>query len=78
MELYVSDDFLIEYIFGTIGLIIGFIISYNMSLINEVVIRWTMLWFSRKIALNMYKSYKRKYNIKNRRFVLYPNPKIIF
>ena len=77
MNVYFSDNEVIELTFGIIGLVIGFMISYNMRLVYEIVIRWAVMWFLRKVGLNMYISIKKKYSIKDRRFVILPYPKII-
>ena len=77
MNIYMSDNQLVEYFFGVIGLVTGFIISYNLSLMYEIIIRWSLMWIFRKIAINIYISIKRKYNIKDRRIIILPYPKII-
>ena len=77
MNIYMSDNQLVEYFFGVIGLVTGFIASYNLSLMHEIIIRWSLMWIFRKISINVYISIKRKYNIKDRRIIILPYPKII-
>ena len=77
MNVYFSDNQLVEYFLGVLGLSIGFIISYTLPLMYEIIIRWSLLWIFRKIGINLYISIKRNYNIKDRRFIILPYPKII-
>jgi hypothetical protein len=80
MNIFITDDNFVEWVFAVIGLILGFILSHDFILANimyELLIRWTVMWFSRKIGLNLFISLKKKYNIKNRNIVLLPFPKII-
>ena len=77
MDIFFSDNELVEYIFGIMGLFLGFIISFNMHLIYNIIIRWSIMWICRKLSLNLYISIKKKYNIISRKFVIFPYPKII-
>ena len=77
MEVYFTDNEFYECLFGVTGLLFGFIISINMPISYEIVIRWSIMWFFRKIGLNIYISIKKKYNIKDKRFIIFPYPKII-
>lgn len=77
MDIFFTDNELVEYIFGTLGLIIGFIISFKMPLSYEIIIRWSIMWTLRKLFLNLYISIKDKYNILSRKFIIFPYPKII-
>jgi len=73
IQSFISDDLLVEGLFGAISLYISRVLFKNyldVSLYVEAAIGWTLIWYSRKFGLTLYKSYKNKNGIKSRNFYL--------
>ena len=73
IQSYISDDLLVEGIFGAFTWYIFWTVLrelLNLPLYVEAAIAWNLVWYSRKFGLTLYKSFKHRYNIKSRKFYL--------
>lgn len=68
IESYISDELLIEGIFGACSWYIYWKLLRNKLDLHdfyEGFLAWTFLWYTRKFGITLYKSLKKKYKCKD-------------
>lgn len=70
--LYVTDNELVEGVFGGIAAVIflryyeKYLLKSKLSMALSGFIGWVLFWWTRKISMNMYKELKNKYGISDK------------
>ena len=80
LESYISDEQVVEGVFGSLSWGLFWIYLRNaISLIDylEAAIAWILVWLVRKFGLSLYLTYKKKYRINDRNFRILPYPSVI-
>ena len=73
IQSFISDDLLVEGFFGAFSWYFFWVLlrdNLEIPVYLEAAIAWTLVWYTRKFGLTLYRSYKKKNNIKSRNFYL--------
>jgi hypothetical protein len=74
IQSYISDELLVEGLFGALSWYIYWKILNNILELSpyiEAAIAWTLVWYTRKFGVTLYQSFKKKHNIKDKKFYFY-------